>query len=74
MAGLRSTTYIGAMAEKLSPAQKVRGEICAKALEQWLAQLAWRDLVALGQWCPKAFEKEKARRIRAICEATADLT
>jgi len=58
--------------KELSPEQKeILKEICAQALEQWLAQLAWKDLVALGQWCPKAFQKEKARRIRAICEATA---
>jgi hypothetical protein len=58
--------------ENLSPAQKeFLKAICADALEQWLAQLAWKDLVALSQWCPKAFQEEKARRDRAICGATA---
>jgi hypothetical protein len=36
--------------KELSPGQKeILKEICAQALEQWLAQLAWKDLVALGQ-------------------------
>jgi hypothetical protein len=60
--------------ENLSLAQKeFLKEFCAHAFEQWLAELAWNDLVALSQCCPKAFQKEKARRRRAICGATAAL-